>query len=111
MKQEKSSSKPPGGGDHKALVNVKDDSCSLMMGSPTKEWVELPSTGLMFCKTSTEESRQTESINNSVRKGDASIMHVGDTILDSAAEAGMDDNWCLIDNQSACNVFINGKYL
>ena len=37
VKQEKSSNKPPGGGDQKALVNVKDASCSLMMGSPTDE--------------------------------------------------------------------------
>ena len=43
MKQDKSSNKPPGGGDQKALVNVKYASCSLLMGSPTKEWVELPS--------------------------------------------------------------------
>ena len=36
MKQDKSSNKLPGGGDQKELVNVKDASCSLMMGSPTK---------------------------------------------------------------------------
>ena len=36
IKQEKSSNKPPCGGDQKALVNVKDASCSLMMGSPTE---------------------------------------------------------------------------
>ena len=111
MKQEKSSNKPPGGGDQKALVNVKDASCSLMMGSPTDEWGELPSPGLMLCQTSTQEVRQTESINNSVRKGDASIMHVGDTILASAAEARIDENWCLLDNQLTCNAFINEKYL
>ena len=35
MKQEKSSNKSPGGGDQKALVNVKDALCSLMMVSPT----------------------------------------------------------------------------
>ena len=46
-----------------------------------------------------------------MRKGDASIIHVGNTILASAAEAGIDENWCLLDNQSTCNVFINGKYL
>ena len=81
---------PPGGGDQKALVNVKDASCSLMMGSPTDEWGELTSTGLMFCQNSTQEARQNQPINNSLRKGDASIMHVGDTILDAAAEAGID---------------------
>ena len=58
MKQEKSSNKTPGGGDQKALVNVKDASCSLMMGSPTTDWGELPSTGLMFCQTSTQEARK-----------------------------------------------------
>ena len=65
----------------------------------------------MLCQTSTQEARQTEYINNSVRKGDASIMYVGDTILAAAAEAGIDENWCLLDNQSTCNAFINGKYL
>ena len=82
----------------KALVNVKDASCSLMMGSPTDEWGELPYPGLMFCQTSTQEAWQNQSINNSVSKGCARIMHVGDTILAAAAEAGIDENWCLIDN-------------
>ena len=92
MKQNKSSNKPPGGGDQKALTNVKDALCSLMMGSPTYEWGELPSPGLMFCQTSTQEARQNQYINNSVNKGDASIMHVGDTIRAAAAEAGFDEN-------------------
>ena len=81
MKQEKSSNKPPGGGDQKSLINVKDASCSLMMGFPTDEWGELPSTGLMFWQASTQEARQNQYINNIVRKGDARIMHVGNTIL------------------------------
>ena len=51
-----------------------------MMGSPTKEWKKLPSPGLILCQTSTQEAQKTEYINNSVRKGDSSIMHVGDTI-------------------------------
>ena len=38
-------------------------------------------------------------------------MHVGNTILAAAAEAGIDENWCLLDNQSTCNAFINKKYL
>ena len=38
-------------------------------------------------------------------------MHVGNTILDDAAEAGIDENWCLLENQLTCNAFINGKYL
>ena len=111
MKQEKSSNKPHGGGDQKALVNVKDASCSLMMGSPIGEWGEQPSTGLLFCQTSTQEARQNQSINNSVRKSDARIMHVGDTIMSDSAEAGIDKNWCLLVNQLTCNAFINGKCL
>ena len=90
MKRKKLSNKTHGGGYQKALVNVKDASCSLIMGSPTNEWGELPSPGLMFCQTSTQEAQKNQSINNSVRKGDASIMHVGDTILAAAAEAGID---------------------
>ena len=35
-KQGKYTNKPPGGGDQKALVNVKDSLCNLMMGSPTE---------------------------------------------------------------------------
>ena len=65
----------------------------------------------MLCQTSTQEARQNQSVNNSVSKGDASIMHVGNTILDAAAETRIDENWCLLDNQSTCNAFINGKYL
>ena len=91
MKQEKSSNNTPRGGDQKSLVNIKDDSCSLMLVSPTEEWVKLPSPGLMFCQPSTQEVRQTEPIDNSVRKGDASMMHVGDTILSAAAEAWIDE--------------------
>ena len=46
-----------------------------------------------------------------MRKGNSSIMNVGDTILAAAAEAAIDENWCLLDNQSTYNAFINGKYL
>ena len=38
-------------------------------------------------------------------------MHVGNTILAAAEEAGIDEHWCLLDNQSTCNAFINGKYI
>ena len=38
-------------------------------------------------------------------------MYVGDTILASASETGIDENWGLFDNQSTCNTFINDKYL
>ena len=111
MKQEKDSNKPPGVGDQKALVTAKDASCSTMMGSPTKEWGELPSPGLMLWQISTQEVWQTESINNSVRKGDTSIIHVGDTILADAIEAKIYENWCLLNNQLTCNAFIDRKYL
>ena len=111
MDQDKSSNNPPGGGYQKALVHVKDASCILVMVSPTEEWDKLPYPGLMFCQTSTQEVQKTESINNSVRKGDSSIMHVGDNILAAAAEGGIDENLCLLDNQSTCNAFINRKYL
>ena len=80
------------------------------MGSPTEEWGKLPYPGLMFCQTSTQEVRQTEPINNSVRESDVSIMHVGNTILDAVAEAVIDENLCILDNQSTCNAFINEKY-
>ena len=99
MKQEKYSKNTPGGGDQKSLVNVKDASCSLMMGAPTKEWGKLPSTGLMLCQTSTQEVPQTEPIKKSLKKGNVSIIHVSYTILAAAAEAGIDENWCLLDNQ------------
>ena len=62
-------------------------------------------------KPQLKRPEKTKSINNNVRKVDAIIMHVGDAILAAAAEAGIDENWCLLDNQSTCNAFINGKYL
>ena len=65
----------------------------------------------MFCQTSTQEVQKPELIRNSVRKGDSSIMYVGDTILAAAAEAGIDENWCLLNNQSTCNALTNEKYL
>ena len=39
------------------------------------------------------------------------MLRVGDDILAAAAEAGIDENWCLLENQSICNAFINRKYL
>ena len=54
LNQDKSSNKPPVGGDHKSLVNLKDSLCSLMTGSPTEEWGKLLSPGLMFYQTSTQ---------------------------------------------------------
>ena len=98
MKQDKYANNPPGGGDKKVLVNVKDALCSLMMEAPTEEWVETPSPGLMFFQNSTQEVLKTKPISNKTRKGNSRIMHVGDTILDAAAEAGINENWCLLDN-------------
>ena len=46
-----------------------------------------------------------------MKKGNASIMYVGDTILAAAAEAGINENCCFFNNQSTCNAFINGKKL
>ena len=42
-----------------------------------------------------------------MKKGNASIMHVGDTILAAAVEAGINENLCLLNNQLTCNAFIN----
>ena len=36
---------------------------------------------------------------------------MGDTILSIAVEAGIDENWRLLENQSTCSTLINGKYL
>ena len=74
-------------------------------------WGKLPSPGLMFCQTSTQEVPQTEPINNSVKKGNSRIIHVSNIILAAAVEAGIDENWCLLDKQLTCNTFINEKYL
>ena len=38
----------------KTLVNVKHASCSLMMRITTKEWDDLPSSGLMFYHNSSQ---------------------------------------------------------
>ena len=46
-----------------------------------------------------------------MKKGDASIMHMGDIILAAAAESGINENCCLLNNQPTCNVFINVKCL
>ena len=80
-------------------------------GAPTNGWGKLPSSGLVLCQTSTQEVPQTEPIKNSVKKGNSIIIHVGDTIMAAAADAGIDENWYLLDNQSTCKAFINKKYL
>ena len=92
------------GGGEKTLAKFEDESCSLIMGIPTKEWDDIPSPVLIFYQTSSqavlkmeaniEESQEALSQNNH----NANIMRVGDTILDTSAEAGIDENWCLLDN-------------
>ena len=87
------------------------------MGIPTEEWDDLPSPGLMLCNNSLQEVFQTDPVTDKTKeaflhnKGNASVMRVGDTILDAAANAVIDGNWCLLENQSTCNAFINGKYI
>ena len=92
MKQEKSSNNPPGGGDYKSFVSVKDASCSLAVGAPTKEWVKLPSPSLMLFQTSTQEVPQNEPTNNSVSKGNAITIPVVNNIMAASVEAGIDKN-------------------
>ena len=46
-----------------------------------------------------------------MKKGNSRKMHVGNTILAVAAEAGIDEKLCLLNNQSTCNTFTNRKYL
>ena len=46
-----------------------------------------------------------------MKEVNSSIMHVGNTILSAAAEAVINENWCLIGNHLTCNAFINVKYL
>ena len=38
-------------------------------------------------------------------------MCVGDTILYAPAETSIDENWCLLDNQSTYNACFDGKWL
>ena len=58
-------------------------------------------------KYNKSESQEALSHNNH----NSNIMCVGDTILSDAAEANIDENWCILDNQPTCNAFINVKYM
>ena len=88
-----------------------------MMGIPTKEWDDLPPPGIMFCNTSSHavlkmDSNTDEALEMFLHNNkNANIMRVGYTILAAAEESGIDENWCLLYNQSTCNAFIIGKYL
>ena len=46
-----------------------------------------------------------------MKKGNTRIIHVVDTILAAATEAGINENWCLTNNHSTCNESINEKYI
>ena len=52
MQKNSGGEKTPDREADKTLLNVKDVSCSLMMGIPTKEWDNLPFPGTMFYQTS-----------------------------------------------------------
>ena len=41
----------------------------------------------------------------------SNIIYMGDTILAAALEARIGKNWCLLNNKSILNSFINGKYM
>ena len=45
------------------------------------------------------------------KKLNANIMRVVFTIIAAVAESGIDENWCLLKNQSTCKAHIDGKYL
>ena len=66
-----------------------------MLGIPTKEWYDLPSPGIMFCKTLPQELLQMDTIKDKSQdlllynKNNPNIMRVRDTILAAAAESGI----------------------
>ena len=69
MNQVKSGNKPPDdGGEQNTMVNVEYVSCSLMVSIPTKEWDDIPSIGIMFSHTSSQEALQREPITDTVQK-------------------------------------------
>ena len=88
-----------------------------MMGIPTKEWYDIPSTGLIFFQTSSQEvlnihpSIDEDQNVSSHNKKYYNIIRVGYTILSAETEAGTDENWCLLENLSTYNAFINIKYM
>ena len=44
-------------------------------------------------------------------KQNSNKIHLEDTTLAAVSEAGNGENWCIIDNKSTYNAFINDKYL
>ena len=85
------------------MVNVEDASCSIMMVIPTKKWDDIIYPGLTPFKTSSKADLH--------YNHNAEIIRLGENILAAASESSIDENYYLIDNQSICNAFINGKYL
>ena len=82
-----------------------------MMGALTKEWGDPPiywNCVLSNLNTIIIIDRYYQRRD---KKGNVGIMHVGNNILATAAEAVINENWFLLDNQSICNTSINGKYL
>ena len=75
------------------------------MGILTNEWDDIPSPGLVFCQASSQKVLQTEPVPDKIKeallhnKVKFVVIHVGDTILDAESESGIDENWCLIENQ------------
>ena len=71
----------------------------------------------MFFQTLSQEVLHMEPVSDIFQavfsriKRNTNTMCVGYTTLDVLSEASFDESWCLIDNQSTCNDFINSKYL
>ena len=92
MNREKYANNSSDGGYQKALVNVIDTSCSIMIRTPTKEWDEPPSPGIMFCQNSMQDILQIEPKNDNIKKGNTRIMHAVDTILATASDTMINEN-------------------
>ena len=88
MKRGKYSNKPPDVvGEQNILVNFEDASCSIMLGTPNKEWNNLRYTWLMFCQTLSQEVLQMDTNTYKSQevflynKRNDNIICVGDNIL------------------------------
>ena len=82
MKQKESSNNPPGGEHERLFVQSHDGSPHQGMGQTAISWTRvLPNLN--------KKVPQTEPINNNMKKINASIVHVGNSILAAAVEAGI----------------------
>ena len=76
-----------------------------MMGIPTKEWGNIPYPGLMFFQNFSQKVLNMEPITYKVQKllsrnkRKINTMCVVYIILDDTLESGIDENWCLLNNQ------------